>query len=103
MLYDNNFEFSYCAQSKKMYNDALAQYCPEKVFAEERIMFDCKDEYETSVDVGNAFMRFLKDRDISGCNKNNIGKYLEESGVEKIRKRINSEHPQRIFLGIRLI
>ena len=102
-LYDNNFEFSDCAQSKKMYNDALAQYCPEKVFAEECIVFDCKGEYETSVDVGNAFMRFLKERDISGCNKNNIGKYLEESGVEKIRKRIDSEHPQRIFLGIQLI
>ena len=48
-------------------------------------------------------MEFLKGRDISGCNKNNIGKYLEESGVKKIRKRIDSKHPQRIFLGIRLI
>ena len=102
-LYDNDFEFSDCAQSKKMYNDALAQYCPEKVFAEECIMFDCKDEYETSVDVGSAFMKFLRERGISEYNENDIRKYLEELGVEKVRKRIDSEYPQRIFLGIRLI
>ena len=48
-------------------------------------------------------MRFLKDRDISEYNENDIRKYLEESGVEKVRKRIDSEYPQRIFLGIRLI
>ena len=66
-------------------------------------MFDCKDEYETSVDVGNAFMKFLRERVISEYNENDIRKYLEELGVEKVRKRIDSEYPQRIFLGIRLI
>lgn len=103
-LYNNNFEFTKCRESEKMYNDALAAYCPEEIFVKEHIIVSGSNTYESSDKIRKAYIKYMEKHNISDYSCNDITNYLEKKGIKKSRKRIgNAENPIRVFEGIQLV